>query len=168
VDHEFVTARSTEEPVIFAVDRDSEQTVREDRRRVGREFVAEPADLEELTFTATEAGQTVATFVEDTDLSSASVLLWSTGVSECHEIHLRSVTLQADGDPHVDFCRSKRPADVSCDADRTETVAYAVRFPITGSDVSGYGSGMSHSCDGPPEPGTFDATVTVRSDGEES
>jgi hypothetical protein len=168
VDHEFVSVRSVDEPVVFRAQRETERTLSDRRRRAGQEFVATPSDREELTFADTEAGRTVADFVAETDFAAASVLLWSTAVSGCHEVQLRSVTLQADGDPHLDFCRSVRAADVSCDDDRDETVAYAVRFPIDGSDVNGYRLGMSSSCAGPPEPGTFDATVTVENDGDES
>ena len=167
VEAEFVRVRSTSDPDLFwAADR-QETPENERRRRVGREFLATETDVEDVEFLDKEPGDRLREFVSRTDFETASVFLYSTGVSECHEIHLTATTVRNDGDPHLDFCQSVRPADVACSKDVTHTVAYAVRFPIDGRDISGTGSGMSYRCSEPSIPPTFDTTVTVQGAGEE-
>lgn len=168
VEYEFERVRTTAEPVLFRTADDTDRTVSERRERYGAEFVAGESYFESIEFAATEDGTRMQSFASATDFETESVFLYSTGVSECHDIKLKSVTLDGnDGDPHLDFCRFVRPADVECDADTMHTVGYAVRLPIDGRDTSGHGTGMSHSCSGRTEPEVFETTVTVTGGGDE-
>jgi hypothetical protein len=127
------------------------------------EYVATATELAAVRFAANPAASELKSVAAETDFETASVFLFSTGVSECHEIHLRAATVQADGDPHLDFCRAERPADVACSGDVMHTVGYAVRLAIDGTRASGHGSGMSSHCRNPPSVSVFDETVTVQS-----
>lgn len=168
VEYDFVRTRSTSEPTLFWTGERDASTESETRQRVGREYLATAADVDAVEFVATEHGDRLQTFVSETDFETESVFLYSTPVSQCHEVHLRAVTVEAeDGDPHLDFCQSVRPADFECSEAITDTVAYAVRLPTDGRDVTGTGTGMSHGCSDPSVPSTFDTTVTVHTEGEQ-
>lgn len=168
VSYEFERVRTASEPVLFGTADDTDRTVSERRERNGADFVARESNFESIEFASTEAGTNLQSFASATDFETESVFLYSTGVSECHDIKLESVTLDGDdGDPNLDFCRFVRPADVDCDADTMHTVGYAVRLPIDGRDTSGHGTGMSRGCAGRPEPDVFETTVTVTGGGEE-
>jgi hypothetical protein len=168
VDHELVSVRTAETVAVFSDARGTEQTKSEARRRYGTEFLATEDDREDLSIAATEAGTKIEDFLAATDFENESVLLWQTGVDECHEIHLRAVTLEdGDTDPHLDFCRARRPADVACDVETKETVAYAVRFPIDGREINSHGSGMSSRCSDHERPSPYDGTVTITAEAEE-
>jgi hypothetical protein len=169
VDHEVVSVRTAETVAVFREASETTQTTRsERRRRYGSEFLATEDDSEDLSIADTEAGTKIEDFLDATDFANESVMLWQSGVNECHEIHLRAVTLRnGDKDPHLDFCRARRPADVACDAETQETVAYAVRFPIDGREIHSHGSGMSSSCHDPERPSPYDGTVTVATEAEQ-
>ncbi len=167
VEYEFVRARSTSEPQLFWTEDREDTTENLQRQRVGREYLATGSDVETVEFVDTADGERLRTFVSETDFDNESVYLYSTAVSECHEIHLQQATVADDGGPHLQFCQSVRPADLACTEDVKHTVVYAVRFPTDGRDVSGTGSGMSHQCEDRPLFSTFDTTVTVQEgDGE--
>mgnify|MGYP006276080047 CR=1 FL=1 len=169
VDHEVVSVRTAETVAVFREASETTQTTRsERRRRYGSEFLATEDDSEDLSIADTEAGTKIEDFLDATDFENEAVMLWQSGVDECHEIHLRAVTLRnGDSDPHLDFCRARRPADVACDAQTQETVAYAVRFPIDGREIHSHGSGMSSSCPDPERPSPYDGTVTVATEAEQ-
>ncbi|MDZ7850900.1 MAG: hypothetical protein U5K70_08965 [Halodesulfurarchaeum sp.] len=168
VEYEFERVRTTTESVLFRTGDETDRTVSERRERYDADFVSRESNFESIEFASTEGGTQLQSFANATDFETESVFLYSTGVSECHDIKLESVTLDGnDGDPHLDFCRFVRPADVECDADTMHTVGYAVRLPIDGRDTSGYGTGMSHGCAGRPDPDVFETTVTVTGGGKE-
>ena len=168
VDHEYVSVRSATESVLFSSETDQEQTKNSRRERYENDFLATEDDLDQIEFAATEKGDELASFVSETDFDAKSVMLWSSGVTECHEIQLTAVTIgEDDKDPHLDFCRRTRPADISCNEDELHTVAYAVRFPLDGQGVNSYGSGMGSNCHEVPRPPIFDRTVTIRTEGEQ-
>lgn len=162
VEYEFVKARSASELQLFWTGDRPETTENEDRHRIGRDYLATETDVEAVEFVDTEGGARLRAFVSETDFETESIYLYSTGVSECREIHLQQATVAEDGDPHLDFCQSVRPADLECSEEVTHTVAYAVRFPTDGRDVTGSGSGMSRRCRDPTLFSTFDTTVTVQ------
>jgi hypothetical protein len=169
VDHDVVSVRTGETVAVFRQGRTETTTTQTEwRRRFGTEFVATPAERDALDLADGEAGTTIANFLAETDFATESVMLWQSGVDECHEIRLRSVTLKdGDRDPHLDFCRARRPADVACDVEAKETVAYAVRFPIDGREINSHGSGMSSRCAGHERSSPYDGTVTVATEGAE-
>jgi hypothetical protein len=168
IDYEFERVRSETEPEIFQADDRVDPTRSERQQRHGYEFVARKSDFEDIEFASTESGERLYAFATATDFESESIFLYSTGVTKCHEVSLQSVTVgEEDGNPHLDFCQSVRPADVACSEEITHTVGYAVRLPIDGREISGTGTGMSHGCSQRPDPSTFETTVTVRTEGEE-
>jgi hypothetical protein len=168
VEYEFERVRSTTDPVLFWTGDRSELSEDDPRLRSGYDFVSRESNFEEYTFASTAAGQRLEHFAAATDFETESVFLYSTGVSECHEITLVTATVDAnDGDPHIDFCRSVRSAEVACDPAVTDTVGYVVRLPIDGRDVHSSGTGMSGRCDSPPDPAIFEPTVTIDAEGSE-
>ncbi|MFW5903534.1 MAG: hypothetical protein ACOCS7_02220 [Halolamina sp.] len=134
--------------------------------RHGTEYLATRAELEDLEFGASDPANRLQSFTSETDFETGSVFLWAAGISECRDVRLQWVGLDPDGDPQVDFCRFVRPADVDCSVDAVETVAYAIRLPVDGASATGFGTGMSSSCDRPSRPPAFDATITAEEDGE--
>ena len=169
VDHDVVSVRTGEAVAVFSqASAEASPTQTEWRRRYGTEFVATESDREDLDIADIEAGTTIENFLAATDFGAESVMLWQSGVDECHEIRLRSVTLKdGERDPHLDFCRARRPADVACDVEDKATVAYAVRFPIDGREINSHGAGMSSRCADHERPSPYDGTVTVATEAEE-
>lgn len=168
VEYEFERVRTSAESVLFSTEDTDDRTVSERRRRHGADVFARDSEFETVEFASTTAGTALQSFAAETDFEMESVFLYSTGVSECHDVKLKSVTLDGDdGDPHLDFCRFVRPADVECNGDTMHTVGYAVRLPIDGRDTSGHGTGMNHACPDRPEPDVFETTVTVSGGGDE-
>ncbi|AOW80241.1 hypothetical protein HTSR_1059 [Halodesulfurarchaeum formicicum] len=163
VDFEFQSARlATGEPIVEPEKR-AETTVRPQRARHYSDYLATAEDLDAVDFATNEAATKLRDYARETNFETESIFLWISGVDECHEIVLRQATVDDDGDPHLDFCRAVRSADVACSSERTHTVGFAVRLPVDGRGVSGHGSGMSSRCRGRPDPTIFDGTVTVQS-----
>ena len=139
------------------------------RRRTRRVLVA-AADIDELTFAGTGAGERLRTFLAATDFESASAYLLSMPVRACREIRFRSVSVErdelADGDlhPHADFCQGYRPADAECDADAVHTVGFAIRLPVAAERSTGSGSGMRSSCLRREPPAVFNASSDAGGD----
>ncbi|VTT85354.1 hypothetical protein DM2_236 [Halorubrum sp. DM2] len=138
------------------------------QRRTTNHVLTGSDDLSALTVAETAAGETLRSFLAETDFGSASAYLLAMPVEACRGVRLRSVSVEpdelADGDlhPHADFCQSYRPADVECARDEIHTVGFAIRVPIAADTSTGSGRGMRHSCrpGGPP-------TVYGRSDADE-
>jgi len=86
-------------------------------------------------------------------------------ISACYELRLQSVSieLEAENDlqPHAEFCRAYRPADVECSSKDVHTVGVAIRLPVAAEQSTGGGRGMSSSCRGVPQDDYFDANVTT-------
>lgn len=146
-------------PLFSRADRTTDTSQGRTPRRTA-EYLTTRSELDALEFPATAAASRLRAFTSETDFGDASVFLHSFGVSECREIHLQQVALDSDGDPQVDFCRSTRPADVSCSTETTHSLGFAIRLPVDGEDSSGFGTGMSSRCDEPSRPPRFDVTVT--------
>lgn len=167
IDYEFERVRSKTEPVLFWTGERSEITENDPRKRNGYEFITRNTSFADVSFSSTDVGDRLQSFASETNFETESIFLYSTGVSECQDLTLQSVTVAEDtGNPHLDFCQSVRAASVECSEDVDHTIGYAVRLPIDGSDSSGSGTGMSHGCGKGLAPSTFDTTVTVQS-GEE-
>lgn len=168
VEADFVRVRSASEPTLFWRGNQQDSEENPQRQRTGGQYLATDSDLEAVEFASTADGDELGSFVNATNFENESIFLFSTGVSECHEIQLQQTTVEkGTGDPHLDFCRSVRPADVACSKEVTHTVAYAVRFPIDGRGVTGHGTGMSSQCRDPAVHSIFNVTVTVEQEGSE-
>lgn len=149
---------------------DSNRTTDPDsqRDRFEGEYIATQEDFDELEFASTDGGERLASFAKETDFDSRSVLLQSMGVLDCYEIKLSTVTVdRKDQSPHIDFCRTTKPADYDCAEEKMQTVGFAVRLYQDGERVHSHGSGTSNSCALPPETNTFDTTVTVQGEKDE-
>lgn len=117
-------------------------------RETTHEFLTSSSELAELAFsTDREAGRRLQRFAEDTDFGARSVFLFQSTVGACEDYHLIGVRY-ADGNLDTEFCVDLRPADVSCEADSYETVAYAIRLPFTDVSLSSIGFGTDYGCDG--------------------
>lgn len=168
IEYDFEKVRSTSDPTVFRTGERTKTGEPESQRRTGREYLATEADVESVEFASTEAGEKLHSFVADTDFETESVFLYASGVSACHAVRLQAATVDAeDGDPHLDFCRSVRSADVACSDGEVHTVAYAVRLHRDGREASGHGMSMSHQCRDQPDPSIYDATVTPPTEGPE-
>ncbi|MDR5657166.1 hypothetical protein RH831_08230 [Halodesulfurarchaeum sp. HSR-GB] len=163
VDFEFQSARLRSGEPIVEPEKRQETTVRPQRARHYSDYLATAEDLEAVDFATNEAATQLRDYAQETNFEGESLFLWTSGVEECHKIVLRQATVDDDGGPHLDFCRTPRSADVACSSERTHTVGFAVRLPVDGRGVSGHGSGMSSRCRGRPDPTIFDGTVTVQS-----
>ncbi|RLM72930.1 hypothetical protein [Halorubrum sp. Atlit-26R] len=136
------------------------------QRRQTRRVLVAAADIDELTFAGTRAGERLRTFLAATDFESASAYLLTMPVRACREVRFRSVSVEPDElanddlHPHADFCEAYRPADVECSADETHTVGFAIRLPVAAERSTGSGSGMSGSCQGPEPPAVFNASAS--------
>lgn len=165
VDYEVERVRDETGGVLFTR---GEWTTDEERtpRRSGADYLTAEHDLERHTFAGSDEAQRLRAFAAETDFDAESVFLYAREIGACHEIHLRTVGIEDDGDPQLDFCRSTLPADVACSPEAVHTVGYAVRMAVDGESSSGYGTGMQGGCDRPSRPPTFDATVTVEEGSE--
>lgn len=161
ISHEVERVRDETGTILFSrVDR-TRRTRDGEPVRHGTEYLATRAELDELEFASAKAADTLRSFVSETDFDAESVFLWTAGVSECRDVHLRRVGLDPDGNPQVDFCRSTRSADVACSTETVHTVGYAIRLPVDGENANGYGTGMSSHCDSPSRPPVFDPAITT-------
>lgn len=152
-------------------------TVSDDERdriaRSGRSILVSEEDFAELTFGDAPEAEALQSFAEATDFDSSSLYLLSMPVEACYEIRLQTVAVEGDelenGDlhPHVDFCRTYRPADVECEVDGTHTVGIAIRLPVAAEQSTGSGRGMANRCDRSRHGEYFEATVTPATGGEE-
>ncbi|WP_226022113.1 hypothetical protein [Halomicrobium salinisoli] len=174
-DYELERVRSTDAAVLFTQADELPTPVESDDRRSGRPagthehvYVVSGDDLDDLTFGDVPEAARLREFAAATDFESASVYLFSTPVSACHEIRVQSIALRADGDPDGDFCRATLPADVECGTDDFDTVGLAIRLPVAQESVSGHSAGTSSSCRRPPGRVAFEATVTPTDGGDGS
>ncbi len=166
-DYELGRVRNAAAAVLFTRADEPPTPVESDDRRSGRPagtyehvYLVSGDDLDDLTFGDVPEARRLREFAAATDFESASVYLFSTPVTTCHEIRVQSVALDPDGDPDGDFCRATLPADVECGTDDFETVSLAIRLPVAPESVSGHSAGMSSSCRRPPGRVAFEATVT--------
>lgn len=126
------------------------------------------AAFEELTFGSVPEARQLRSFVDATDFETQSVYLFATTADACHEIRIQSMTRDPDGDPQGNFCEARRPADVTCSTDDTDSVGIAVRIPFDGDRSGGHGTGMSSSCRHPERPVAFTADVVPRNESDDS
>jgi len=175
-DYEVRSVRADTETVLFTQEETLPTMPDGERRRYvqsGREVVVSQAALDELTFGDTPEAERLGSFAAATDFESSSLYVLAMPVEACYEVRLQSVTVEwdelaaGDLDPHADFCRAYRPADVDCDADETHTVGFAIRIPVAAEGSSGSGRGMSSSCGPNPEGEQFHATVTPAEGGDD-
>jgi hypothetical protein len=142
------------------------------QRRQTRRVLVAAADIDELTFAGTGAGERLRTFLAATDFESSSAYLLSMPVRACREIRFRSVSVEPDElanddlHPHADFCQAYRPADVDCNADEFHTVGFAIRIPVAADRSTGSGSGMSGSCLRREPPAVFNASSSDAGGGD--
>ncbi|WP_225333105.1 hypothetical protein [Halomicrobium urmianum] len=174
-DYELEQVRNADAAVLFTEADELPTPVEIDDRRSGRPpgtygstYVVSADDLADLTFGDVPEADQLREFVAATDFESASVYLFSTPVTACHEIRVQSVALDPDGDPDGDFCRATLPADVECGTDDFDTVGLAIRLPVAQESVSGHSTGTSSSCRRPPGRVGFEATVTPAGGGDGS
>lgn len=122
------------------------------RQRHQYDHVTEQADFEDLAFaTDLPEAATLEGFATATDLETRSVFLLQRGVSACSTLELVDVRTEPDS-VHVNTCSDLRPADVECEADDRDTVAFAIRLPFPGDDFHGLGVGGSSDCHRRPRP----------------
>jgi len=161
------SVRHSDERALFADGEALPTVTRTDERQsraglYGHTYLTDGDDAADVTFGDTDEAQRLASFVAATDLDGdESVYLFSTPVEACYEVRLQRVTVDDNG-PSAQFCRALLPADTACDAERRETVGYAIRLPVAGDEFSGHGSGMSSTCGRPPRPEPFDPTEAER------
>jgi len=174
-DYEVQKARNADGAVLFretdvATPSDTPDEPAERRRRRQRHqyaHVTEQADFEDLAF-ATDLPEAAALeeFATATDLETRSVFLLQRGVSACSTLELVDVREEPDS-VHVNTCSDLRPADVECETDDRDTVAFAIRLPFPGDDFNGLGVGGSSDCHRRPQ--SFDPEAYNRTDaGDES
>jgi hypothetical protein len=136
------------------------------QERQTRRVLVTAADVDELTFAGTGAGERLRTFLAATDFESSSAYLLSMPVRACREIRFRSVSVEPDElanddlHPHADFCQAYRPADVDCDAEETHSVGFAIRIPVAAERSTGSGRGMSGTCRRGEPPAVFNASAS--------
>ncbi|MBX0322039.1 hypothetical protein EGH21_03230 [Halomicroarcula sp. F13] len=162
-DYEAKHVRNTDGAVLYTR-RDTIPTETDDAERAlrGSDHLVTRASFEEATFGSVPEARELRSFVGETDFETHAVYLFTTAVDACHEIRITSMQQDRDGDPHGHFCQARRPADVACSTDDTDSVGIAIRFPFTGEQTSGHGTGMSSHCRGPDEPVPFTADVVAR------
>jgi len=144
-------------------------TVTEDERggasQADRSVITSEETLSELTFADRPESRLLREFVTATAFDTSSLYLMAMPISACYELRLQSVSveLEAENDlqPHAEFCRAYRPADVECSPEDIHTAGVAIRLPVTAERSAGGGMGMSSSCLGPPQDDYFDANVTA-------
>ncbi|NLV07803.1 hypothetical protein GOC83_16840 [Haloarcula rubripromontorii] len=170
--YEVEQVRNTDAVPLFT--RESFPTATSDGEGTGRPagsydyaYVVSEAYLDDLTFAAVSEAQRLRSFAADTDFETESVYLFTTPVGACYDVRIEAITLDPDDDPHGDFCRTLRPADVACDDGEYDTVGYAIRLPVTRERTSGHGGGMSSSCRRAPSQVAFDAKLTPHGSEEE-
>ncbi|WP_135664376.1 hypothetical protein [Halorhabdus rudnickae] len=176
-DYEVTSVRNEDGAVLFTegdppTATDTDVPIR--YRRRGRSVIVSSDALDGITFADVPEAERLRTFASATDFETASLYLSSQTVDACHEIRLRSVTVEWDGStdihPHTQFCQGTRPADVACSTDTVHTVGFAIRLPVAADSSSGSGSGMSSQCRPGPSSrqGSFDADVTPAGGGEDA
>lgn len=174
-DYELETARDERGGALVAEGDELPSLSADERARQERQtrrVLVAAADIDELTFAGTRAGERLRTFLAATDFASASAYLLTMPVRACREVRFRSVSVEPDElanddlHPHADFCQAYRPADAECDADETHTVGFAIRLPVAAERSTGSGSGMRGSCRGPEPPAVFNASAADSSGDE--
>jgi hypothetical protein len=116
----------------------------------GYAYIGSTSELAEVSFASgSEAAQSLASFVGDTDFEAAAVLLQARGISECYEARFRGLRRRSDG-LHTSFCRRLRPADVTCRRDAEDTVGVALRVPFPDAEFTSFGSRWSGTCEPRP------------------
>ena len=144
------------------------------QRRQTQRVLVDSDDLSALTFAETDPGETLRSFLAETDFDAASAYLLSMPVAACREVRFRSVSVEpdelADGDlhPHARFCRAYRPADVECEADDVHTVGFAIRLPVPADTSTGSGRGLRGSCRERNPPTVFGEADENGTDGDDA
>lgn len=172
-DYEVRQTRNEDGAVLFAQGEEL-PTVTDDERgrtaRSARAVITTEETLAELTFADLPEAEALREFAAATEFDSSSLDLLSMPISACYDPRLQSVSveLEAEDDlqPHADFCREYRPADVECRPDDVHTVGIAIRLPIAAERSTGGGRGMSSTCREAPRDDYFDGNVTSTSGGE--
>ena len=141
------------------------------QRRTASRVLTGEGDLSALAFAETPPAERLRAFCAATDFASASVYLLAMPVEACREVQFRSVRVErgplAEGDlqPHADFCRAYRPADVDCERDAIHAVGFAIRMPVAADRSHGSGRSMAGSCGTGQRPAAFNASAETGGDG---
>lgn len=90
--------------------------------------------------------RTVRTFVDDTDLSQSSLVLFQRSLNTCRRLDAYKVNKRPE-EVRIFLCQELRPADVDCQTDEKLTAAVAVRLPFDGDSVSGLTASISSECE---------------------
>ncbi|QGN08068.1 hypothetical protein Hrd1104_12695 [Halorhabdus sp. CBA1104] len=176
-DYEVVAARNDDGAVLFTEGAlptvtDSDRSNRYARR--DRAIVVSSEGLDAITFGDAPEADRLRTFVTETDFERSTLYMLSHSVDACHEIRLRSVTVQWDDTddirPHAQFCQTTRPADVECSTETIHTRGFVIRLPVVADHSSGSSSGMSYECGSAPDPSGeyFEGNVTPASGGDDT
>ncbi|KOX98077.1 hypothetical protein [Halorubrum tropicale] len=134
------------------------------QRRTTSRVLTSDGDRSALAFAETPPAERLREFCAATDFASSSVSLHTMPVEACREVRFRSVRVErgplAEGDlqPHVDFCRAYRPADVDCERDAIHAVGFAIRMPVAAERSRGSGRSMAGSCGTGRRPAAFNAS----------
>ncbi|WP_158855208.1 hypothetical protein [Halorhabdus sp. CUG00001] len=176
-DYEVVAARNDDGAVLFTEGQiptatDSDRSNRYARR--DHSIIVSSEGLDAITFGDAPEADRLRTFATETDFERSSLYMLSHSVDACHEIRLRSVTVQWEGTddihPHAQFCQTTRPADVECSTETMHTRGFVIRLPVVADHSSGSGSGMSYECGSAPDPSGeyFEGNVTPASGGDDA
>lgn len=116
-----------------------------------RTLVATPEDRDRLSFADVEGADAARQFAADTDFERETLYLESHTVEACFRHELCYVTWASD-EIDTDYGRYYRDAEVSCELDTEERVAWLIRIPDTldPEAIRGYGSGLSGGGCHPP------------------
>lgn len=138
-----------------SVVRRREETADEnDRRdRFSHEFLTDASTARSLSFATDADGvDEVRSFLGSTDYDAETVYVEQTAVGECFRRELCSVRW-TDTEIHTSYARRFRDADVACETDAKDTVAWFVRIPdvVDPAAIDGYGSRYGSDGCRPPD-----------------
>ena len=150
LDPEHVALRdSDDEPVawIGSVTTDTKSTPTERDRPISDHetgLIASADQAARLMFADVDARAEARSFVDAADFETETLLLVPRKVAECYRLELCAVTWSASS-YHTYFGRTLRPAEVACETDTRDRVAYLIRIPDTldPAQVTSRGSGSS-------------------------
>lgn len=149
-----------ERPVVWREEETADESDRRDR--FSHEFLADARAARSLSFATDADGvDEVRSFLDSTDYDAETVYVEQTTVGECFRRELCSVRW-TDTEIQTSYARRFRDADVACETDAKDTVAWFVRIPdaVDPDAIDGYGSRYgSDGCRSPDGTGRDGATT---------
>lgn len=125
----------------------SGSTENEDERPDPVLLVTSDAERDALRYRSEPDGRReLEAFVDDTDLSESTLLVYQASIGECYRRRLVSARRDADR-LDVELCRQLRPATVACDREAEVVEVLAARLPFAVEEVSSYSLGSGGGCE---------------------